>query len=156
MSRAGRRWLWGEVMIVTHARTPGVPRRPASWWAVVGVIGALISLSAALARLLPQDGPTTGGWHSAATFVLLSVMFGLAEVYVLHVQVKREAQTVALSEIPLVLGLTFVAPTLLVGALVLGATTAYVVHRRQRGIKLAYNIALKTADALVSVTLYYL
>ena len=81
-------------------------------------------------------------------------MFGLAEVYVLHVQVKREAQTVALSEIPLVLGLTFAAPTLLVGALVLGATTAYVVHRRQRGIKLAYNIALKTADALVSVTLY--
>ena len=27
-------------------------------------------------------------------------------------------------------------------------------HRRQRGIKLAYNIALKTADAVVSVTLY--
>ena len=156
MSRAGRRWLWGEVMIVTRARTPGVPRRPASWWAVVGVIGALISLSAALARLLPDTDPTTSGWHSAATFVLLTVMFGLAEVYVLHVQVKREAQTVALSEIPLVLGLTFVSPTLLVGALVLGATTAYVVHRRQRGIKLAYNIALKTADALVSVTLYQL
>ena len=82
------------------------------------VIGALISLSAALARLLPDTDPITSGWHSAATFVLLAVMFGLAEVYVLHVQVKREAQTVALSEIPLVLGLTFAAPTLLVGALV--------------------------------------
>ena len=98
-------------MIVTRARTPGVPRRPASWWAVVGVIGVLVCLSAALALLLPDTDHTTGGWHSAATFVLLTVMFGLAEVYVLHVQVKREAQTVALSEIPLVLGLTFVDPT---------------------------------------------
>ena len=88
----------------------------------MGVIGALISLSAALARLLPDTDPITRGWRPAATFVFLAVMFGLAEVYVLHVQVKREAQTVALSEIPLVLGLTFAAPTLLVGALVLGAS----------------------------------
>ena len=124
----------------------------------MGVISALISLSVVLAWLLPNPDadPVPGGWHSAAVFVFLAVMFGLAEVYVLHVQVKREAQTVALSEFPLVLGLTFAAPTVLVGALVLGASTAYLVHRRQRGIKLAYNIALKTADAMVSVTLYYL
>ena len=87
---------------------------------------------------------------------MLTALGVVAEVFVLHVQVKREAQTLALSEIPLVLGLAFAAPGALVAGFVTGGALAYVFHRHQRGLKLAYNLALKATDGILAVTLYTL
>jgi diguanylate cyclase (GGDEF)-like protein len=128
-------------------------QRPTSWWGVVGVIACLLGLSAALAARLPR-ALGDGSPRELLEVVGLAVMFALAEVVVLHIQVKREAQTVALSEIPLLLGLTFASPEAVVAGMTLGATTAYVIHRRQRGLKLSYNASLKLCDSLVAVTVY--
>ena len=136
-----------------RGRRGGTPGRPPRWWGVVGVITLLLAVSGVLAARLPRDDVP----DSPSDLVLalaFAVMFAVAEIFVLHVQVKREAQTVALSEIPLVLGLTFVLPQVLVTGFVLGATAAYLLHRRQRGLKLAYNVSLKTCDALVAVSVY--
>ena len=136
-----------------RGRRRGTPRRPPRWWGVVGVIGLLIGVSGILATRLPPDDVASSP-ADLALALTFAAMFAVAEIFVLHVQVKREAQTVALSEIPLVLGLTFVLPQVLVTGFVVGATAAYLLHRRQRGLKLAYNVSLKTCDALVAVTVY--
>ena len=75
------------------------------------------------------------------SFWLLGVLFMLAEIAVVHVQLRREVYTWSLSEIPMVLGLFFATPSVLVAAHVIGAGLALLFHRRQRSHKLVFNLA---------------
>src|SRR4051794_18982298 len=69
----------------------------------------------------------------------VALMAAACDVVVVHVQVRREAQSVSLSELVIVVGLFFAAPgALLVGRLV-GSAAAFVGWRRQSGIKLLFN-----------------
>ncbi len=92
-------------------------------------------------------------WHTTAPgqevvrsfhvwWPVLAAMFVVAEVVVLHVQVNRQAQTVALAEIPLVLGLMCLSPRELLLARVLGSLVAFTVFRRQPWLKTVFNTAL--------------
>jgi diguanylate cyclase (GGDEF)-like protein len=142
-------------MAVAGWRRRLLAARPSQWWAVASVVAVLVAASASLAAMggvVPV--PVTG--EDLAAYLVLTAMAVVAEVFVLHVQVKREAQTLALSEIPLVLGLAFSSPGALVAGFVTGGALAYVFHRRQRGLKLAYNLALKATDGILAVTLYSL
>jgi len=137
---------------VTRARRPS---RPRAWWSVAAVVGCLLSASGLLALLVDLSaGPGTPA--ALWSYVWLAAMVAVAETFVLHIQVKREAQTLALSEVPLVMGLAFAPPAALVVGMVLGGLAVYVVHRRQRGLKLAYNLALKLTDALLATSLFQL
>ncbi len=129
--------------------------RPPQWWAVAGVVAALVALSGTLA-VLAGVVPVPVTREEVLGYLVLTALGVVAEVFVLHVQVKREAQTLALSEIPLVLGLAFAAPGALVAGFVTGGALAYLFHRHQRGLKLAYNLALKATDGILAVTLYTL
>ena len=140
-------------------RTTVSARRPAQWWGIVGVVAALATLSLGLVPTLPVltgDLPVTAhdGVRLVVGMVLISAMYALAEIFVLHIQVKREAQTLALSEIPVVLAVTFAVPAQTIVGMVLGAALAYVLHRRQRGLKLTYNLTLKATDAVVTLAIY--
>ncbi len=86
---------------------------------------------------------------------LLAAMFAIAELFVLHVQVRREAQTVSLSEIPLVLALFYASPqTMLVARLV--GLVVIVFHRRHRNtLKLAFNAAMFTADTMIAIAVFH-
>ena len=74
-------------------------------------------------------------------WLALAAGFLLAEVAVVHYDFRSETHSFSLSELPLVFGLLFVAPADLVTAHVAGAAVALVVHRRQKGVKLAFNLA---------------
>jgi diguanylate cyclase (GGDEF)-like protein len=80
------------------------------------------------------DGVSLRWWQLAGAFYL-------AEVFVVHLQFRKQAHTLSLTEIGLVLGLFFASPANLLVAQVAGATVALSVHRRQRPIKLAFNLA---------------
>jgi diguanylate cyclase (GGDEF)-like protein len=104
-------------------------------------IAAVVALSAEVwAPILAHGGtPAAGGisipwWELAAAFYL-------AEVFVVHLQFRKQAHTLSLTEIGLVLGLFFASPVNLLAAQVAGAAVALSVHRRQRPIKLAFNLA---------------
>ena len=85
-----------------------------------------------------------------------AVAFALTESVVMHIQVRREAQTVSLSELPLVLGLFFAAPeALLLGRLV-GSVLIFVLQRRSSPLKIAFNIALLGAETCVAITVFLL
>lgn len=83
--------------------------------------------------------------------LVLAAMFLAAEASVVHVQIRRQTLTISLSEIPLILGLFFVGPGVLLATRLGGSAIALVAVRRQPRLKAAYNIALfafETACAL--------
>lgn len=121
-------------------------------WAIAAFSGALACLAALLLAgpLRGVDAPLVGlPW-----WVLLPA-FTAAELVVVHVQVRRESLTVSFAELPLVLGLAFAAPLDLVVASVLGSAIG-LLHRRQTGLKLAFNLALFAFEAALALTLYHL
>ncbi len=87
---------------------------------------------------------------------VLALLFAVAEMYVVHLQVRSEAQTVSLSEIPLALGLFFASPAALLGGRLLGAMCVFVIYRRQRPLKVTYNLALTFAETAVALAAYRL
>ena len=82
---------------------------------------------------------------------VLTPLFLLAEIFVVHVQLRRDAFSFSLSEIPLVLGLFFSPlPDLVVGQ-VLGAALALAIHRRQALVKLVFNLSHLALETIVAV-----
>ena len=67
--------------------------------------------------------------------------FAAAEVFVVHVQLQRDSHSFSLTDLVFVAGLYLISPTALVAAQVAGAGLALVLHRRQFGLKLAFNMA---------------
>jgi diguanylate cyclase (GGDEF)-like protein len=104
--------------------------------AAVGVVSAgvwAVDLTGAQ-PLAPAGGLPVTWWE-------LAVAFYLAEVFVVHLQFRKQAHTLSLTEIGLVLGLLLASPANLLAAQVVGTGLALSIHRRQRPIKLAFNLA---------------
>jgi diguanylate cyclase (GGDEF)-like protein len=72
---------------------------------------------------------------------VVAVAFYLAETYVVHLHFRKQAHTLSASEIGLTIGLFCVSPLGLLVAQLVGAGVAIVVHRRQKAIKLWFNLA---------------
>jgi len=70
----------------------------------------------------------------------LAVLFFVSEIAVVHVQIRQEANTFSLNELPLIAGLYFTSPFGMVLAQALGAAVALAFHRRQPPLKLVFNI----------------
>ena len=85
---------------------------------------------------------------------LLLPFFALTEVVVVHLQVRREAQTVSLNEIPMVMALFLCAPVEALVASVLGSALIYVFHRRQSAIKALFNIALRIFGVTLTLVIF--
>ncbi len=84
----------------------------------------------------------------------LAALFGLAELCLLHVEVRREAYSVTLAGLPLVLGLLLCDPGELVLARVVGSAVAFAVQRSPVA-KVLYNLAAYAAEAAVDATLLH-
>jgi len=134
------------------ARTPAARRlhAPSPLW----LLTALVAAGAAALVAGPLSGLHQA--HTALTFTWWSLapVFLVAEVCVLHLYFGRDAHTVSLSEIPLVLGLLFATPTDLVVAQLLGAAVALALHRRQPLHKLAFNLANLALSAGIAVIVF--
>jgi diguanylate cyclase (GGDEF)-like protein len=112
---------------------------PARVWLFIAAVAAL---SAEIwAPILAHGGPPAAGGGISIRWWELAAAFYLAEVFVVHMQFRKQAHTLSLTEIGLVLGLFFAAPVDLLAAQVAGAAVALSVHRRQRPVKLAFNLA---------------
>src|SRR5439155_20534756 len=81
--------------------------------------------------------------------------FCLAEIFVVHVEFRRDAHSVSLSEIPLVLGLFFASPAHLVLAQLVGAGAALVLHRRQSLLKLTFNLGHFFLETCLAVLIFH-
>src|SRR4051812_18972023 len=122
--------------------------------------GWVLAMSAALAGLALVPGwplLLAPALNSAVQLPwwLLAAGFAATEACVLHIQIKREAQTVSISELPLVLGLFFASPLdLLVGRLV-GSAAILLFYRRSSPLKTAWNLASVSLQTAVAVALFH-
>jgi diguanylate cyclase (GGDEF)-like protein len=100
------------------------------------------ALFVTVVRHLPQHWSTL---H--VPLLLLAFAFCASESWRVYFHFRRSAQSFALSEIPLVVGLFFATPDELVAARVLGAAVGLGLIRRHPPIKLTFNLALFALEA---------
>ena len=119
-----------RMKLLRRPATPAAGHPSRAWTA-----GFLIAAAGfGLAGFLPQHSASPAG--PTVSWLLLAALFGIAEVCVLHVQMRGGARTVSLSEAPLVLGLFFTAPPDLVLARLIGPLVVFAIIRRQSLVKL--------------------
>ncbi len=101
-------------------------------------------------RVLPasQIVPVKAPWWT------LALVFYLAEAYVVHIQFRRQAHTISLSEVGLVIGLYVLSPEQLLAVTLLGAAAALIFVRRQRTAKLVFNLAQLALTTSVAVIVF--
>ena len=124
------------------------PRSPAA--GVWILTTALFALSVLLWFAVRGEEPPFAGGSSLPLW-MLAVSFGVAEVFVMHIRIARHAQTFSLAEIPLVFGLAFATPGGLVLAQTVGVAIALAVHRRQKPLRLTFNVAQRACTTLLAV-----
>jgi diguanylate cyclase (GGDEF)-like protein len=139
--------------------TDTTPRRrlrtPARQTAVVlAMAGSMLGLAAVLGR--PLLASATAPPRPDLPWWALALGFAATEASVFHLQVRREARTVSISELPLVLGLFLASPlNLLIGRLA-GSAAIFVVHRRSSVLKSAWNLAMISLQTTVAVGVFEL
>jgi diguanylate cyclase (GGDEF)-like protein len=118
---------------------------------IVLVATAIILLVKVVAPLHGIPAPRQVPWW------VLIPLFSAAEVFVVHIQFRRDAQSFSLSELPLVVGFFFAPPLIVLLSMVAGTAIALLVHRRQSPLKLAFNLANFTvANSVVAVLFMHL
>jgi diguanylate cyclase (GGDEF)-like protein len=120
-------------------------------WLFVGVVAVLaVWLFLAVVRELPVPRApfTLPLWLVAASFYLI-------EIKVVHLHFRRGAHSFSLSEVPLVIGLFFAAPSDLVVAHALAGGAALLIHRRQQTVKLAFNVATFALGTGLAVVVFH-
>ena len=143
---------WGR-----RGRRPGRPRRSAARCAPRGRVLALIAVLAVVGAVLwagllayPPDPPL----GLQIPWWLLALMFAVTEIWVFHIQVGREAQSISISEVPLILALFYAMPQDLLVARVVGSALVMLLHRRQTLLKSGVNAALMFADTTVALVVF--
>jgi diguanylate cyclase (GGDEF)-like protein len=103
---------------------------------------------------LARHGATHEAWLDWFAFPALAIGFAVSETFVVHLRVKADAHTYSLVELPLAFGLFFANPLVVVGAQCVGAGLALVLHRRQRGLKLLFNMAAFAATTIAAILVF--
>ena len=129
-----------------------------TWWGRseaqtrTGALSLLLALVSVGAFMVVHDGAPSGPLRWWA----LAPMFVAAELLAVHFEFRREAHSFTLSEIPVVLGLLLASPTELIAARLLAAVAVLAVRSGQRGLKLAFNLALVSAETGVAIVVFAL
>ena len=72
----------------------------------------------------------------------------------MHLHYRREAHTLSMNEIPIVLGLFLAGGTSLLLAQLVGAAVALVFYRRQRALKVGFNLALFAFGSTLALLIF--
>jgi diguanylate cyclase (GGDEF)-like protein len=96
----------------------------------------------------PQTDIRLGWW-------MLALGFGLGEVFVFHVEFRREAITFSLSELALILGLFFASPQALLLGRFVGSVLVLVLHDRQPIRKVILNVVGFLAECSIAIIVFH-
>ncbi len=135
---------------------PVVGRRSAVlvWTLIATVTAAAIALYLLRVDRLPAPVDVTGQpWLMLGLLVL---GFAAAELAVVYLPVGRNAYSISLNELPLVVGLFLVSPTHLVIARLVGALAPLAWRNRRSLRKLAFNLSQYALEAGTVVAVYQL
>ena len=130
-------------MGTTHDVAPASPR-VAPRITVRHRIALLVAVLAASAGALgltvvPHLPGPTSALH--LPWIVWVAAFALSEVLVVHIQLQLDSHSFSMTDLVFVAGLYLLEPAALIAAQVAGVALVLVVHRRQFGMKLAFNVA---------------
>ena len=134
---------WGRSL-----HRPATPARRVMAFASVLAVSAILVASREL-------GWHRLGLHLALSWPILVAGFGASEIMGIHLEFRRDAYTLTFSEVPTIIGLIALPPAYVVLARFLGAGLALVFHRRQTGVKLAFNLASFSLEVAVAAVVYH-
>jgi diguanylate cyclase (GGDEF)-like protein len=119
-------------------------------WAFTGMTAVLGGLLCArvIAGMPRLAAPVEMPWW------LIALVIAFAESYAVHIHLRRHAHTMAMAEVPLVLGLFFASPIALVIGRVAGSAAALTLHRRQPPLKLAFNLSMFVLETALMVWVF--
>jgi diguanylate cyclase (GGDEF)-like protein len=126
--------------------------RPARTLCLALLLAALVGLAAVLAPDLVDRAPYLPGIE--LPWWAMALAFAATEAFVLHIQTRREAQTISFSEVPLVVGLFFAAPVAIVVGRVVASVVAMTGYRRTPPMKVCFNVALLTAETCLAIAVF--
>ncbi len=153
----------GPAVTAGATAAPPVPDRagtapeghPLAVWLLLGAVAVAACVLFVVGVLpLEQVALLSDELPTLALVGALSAGFALAELRVVHVPVGRNTYTLTLSDIPLVVGLFFLAPVTLVLTRVLAALVPLAVRNRRSPRKLAFNVAWFGVEVTVATMLW--
>src|SRR4051794_12700128 len=120
----------------------------------VWLLNSLILAAAAAVFVLLEHGllpARGGGWP----WLLLAVMFAVADRCVVHMHFRESAHSFSLADIPLVLGLIFASPSNVLLGLLAGTLAVIAFERRLPPIKVAFNVGQYILAAALPVAIFH-
>lgn len=138
-----------------HPPSPTTRAGPSARVRIWGLTAAIWLLAVPVGRSLIATPPASGLDHGISWW-WLATGFLLAEILVVHLQFRGDAHTLSISEVPLVVGLLLATPAELVTAQLIGSAVALGFHRRQRPVKLAFNLGQLVLQLAAGVALFRL
>ena len=121
-------------------------------WLLVALVTAMAAL--VLVHWLPAEPRYRHG--IIAPWWLLAGGFVAAEVFPVHLDIRRNTWSATLSEIPLVIGLALSPSIHVVVGQILGCVIAWGVIRRQALHKLSFNTSIAALEVALAVVAYHL
>jgi len=115
------------------------------------VLGAVI-LGAQAGYLGAVGRPDLG--HEVFPALAVMAIFFVSEGFAIHLRVRRGGHAMSVSEIPVILGILTLAPAVLLVARLVGGGLGLAVLRKQRGLKLAFNVTLIGLQATVTALIF--
>ena len=85
---------------------------------------------------------------------LLALAFVLADTFAVHVELRDNAHSFTMIELPLMIGLFLCPPEQMILARIVGMLVALVVVRRQRLLKTLFNLALGTLETVALIAVF--
>lgn len=119
-------------------------------WSLIAVVWVASLLGARWMWTLPAPS----GFGVQVEWFWLAPGFYLAELLVVHLQFRRDAHTLSVSEVPMAIGLLMATPIDLVLGQVVGSALALLVHRRQKPIKLIFNVGQLVLQTVAAVAVF--
>ncbi len=115
---------------------------------------AVAATALVLFVVVVRDLPGAASATTALPWLVWVVAFAASEAMVVHVQWRRDAHTFSVGDLVLAAGLLLAAPGALVLAQVVGSGATLLLHRRQRGLKLGFNVAQYALGGCIATAIF--
>jgi len=135
---------------------PALARLASHGGARVWALNLVLAGGAAAMTLGPLGGLPALGLLPRIPWPLLALLTAASEVCVVHIHYHREAHSVTVRDVVVVLALVSVTPRELVLSQVVGGAIALTLHRRQGAMKLFFNLSLFALDSALTAWLFRL
>jgi diguanylate cyclase (GGDEF)-like protein len=118
-------------------------------------VALVVGISAVHAFRLGHLAERTGLISELIPAATLTALFAVTEGFAIHLRVRRGGHAMSLSEVPMVLGMLAIHPTLLLVSRLVGGGLGLLALRRQRGMKLMFNLALIGVQATIPPLVFH-